>query len=332
MREEFNENTSHLSHDSQSESTNNITIDHSDSPREKKQRTLQPSNNDTPPSHEIVVISQEEKDAEEQEYIIRLLSRRAMHLPNMNWWQDWIQYMKNNHLILGICFHHKLHPLKAPHRLYILLASVAFGLAATNCVYLYYAFHDEEMDKVLIQISLDETPLNFQKLEALEVTYGMVALWTFGGALHSIFDIGMWYLSACACFLSGASCSNRGKYQVIGSYIVIALTAVLVALALFVVLMRAAYDRRLRLAEQGIVLKDFEWDELGRIKNFSFLIGYVIELVLVYFAYYPFFITLLFTGILPCIGRPKELQKQYRERKNREKKYRIFDHNGNECA
>lgn len=282
--------------------------------------------------HEIVVISKEARDAEEKEYIIRLLSRRAMHLPNMNWWQDWLQFMKNNHLVLGIFFHHELHPLRAPHRLYILLASVAFGLAATNCVYLYYAFHDDEMDKILVEIALNDNRLNFQKLEALEITYGMVALWTFGGALHSIFDIGMWYLSACACFLSGASCSNRGKYQVIGSYIVIALTAVLVALALFVVLMRAAYDRRLRLAEQGIMLKDFEWEELGRIKNFSFLIGYVIELILVYFGYYPIFITILFTGILPCIGRPKELAKQYRERKAREKRYRIYDQHGNDCA
>lgn len=118
----------------------------------------------------------------------------------------------------------------------------------------------------------------------------------------------------------------------IGSYIVIALTAVLVGLALFVVLMRAAYDRRLRLAEEGIMLKEFEWQELGRIKNFSFLIGYGIELLLVYFVYYPIFITILFTGILPCVGRPKEMKKQERERKAREKRYRIYDQNGDEYA
>eukprot|EP00557_Chaetoceros_sp_GSL56_P001526 CAMPEP_0176501488 /NCGR_PEP_ID=MMETSP0200_2-20121128/14185_1 /TAXON_ID=947934 /ORGANISM="Chaetoceros sp., Strain GSL56" /LENGTH=306 /DNA_ID=CAMNT_0017900373 /DNA_START=131 /DNA_END=1048 /DNA_ORIENTATION=+ len=252
---DMSDNTCHLSYGS----ANNNSFNH----EIKKGQDSQELSSSFPGTEIVLVMSDimsnEEKDAEEREYIIRLLSRRAMHLPNMNWWQDWLQFMKNNHLILGIFFHHKLHPLKVPHRFYMLLASIAFGLAATNCVYLYHVFHDDEMNKILVQIALDESPLNFEKLEALEVTYGMVVLWTFGGALHSIFDIAMWYLSACACFLSGASCSNRGKYQVIGSYIVIALTAVLVGLALFVVLMRAAYDRRLRLAEEGIMLKEFEW-------------------------------------------------------------------------
>ena len=88
----------------------------------------------------------------------------------------------------------------------------------------------------------------------------------------------------------------------------------LVALALFVVLLRAAYDRRLRLAQEGIVLEDFEWDELSRIRNFSFLLGYLIELCLVYFAYYPILISLGFFGCIPFLGRTKEIQKQARER------------------
>jgi|AntRauTorckE5430_2_1112549.scaffolds.fasta_scaffold07268_2 hypothetical protein len=276
--------------------------------------------------HEIVLeIVDLEKEAEEEIYTIRLLSRRAMHLPNMNWWQDWLQYIKNNHPFIGLFFHHKKHPLRVGHRLYILLSSVAFGLAATNCVYLYYANHDEEMDKTLVNIALDGHALNFKKIEALEVTYGMIALWTFGGALHTVFDICMWYLSACACFISGASCSRRGRYQLIGGYIVIALSAILSALALFVVLMRAAYDRRLRLAEEGIVLEEFEWNELGRVRNFSFLIGYGVELSLVYFVWYPMMVTALFLGLLPCLGRTREIDKQYRERKVRETKYRVHD-------
>jgi hypothetical protein len=299
---------------------------------------------DEPPSHEIVIIGHEVRDAEEEEYLIRLLSRRAMHLPNLNWAQDWLQFMKNNHPLFGIFFYHRLHPLKWGHRLYILLASTAFGLAATNCVYLYYVKHDDEMDKVLIEIGLDESSiLNFKHIEALEVTYGMASLWTFGGVLHSIFDICMWYLSACACFLNGASCGKRGKFQMIGTYIVIALAAVLLAFAIFVVLMRAAYDTRLRLAEEGLVLSDFEWQELGRVRNFSFLTGYGIELCLVYFAYFPLLITVMFVGILPCVGRPKEMKKQYRERLRREEKYNIdgidgdvciavYDENGDACV
>ncbi len=270
----------------------------------------------------VVVIADEEQEMDEQMYIIRLLSRRAFHLPNHNWAQDWLQYMKNNHPLFGICFHHPLHPLKIPNRLYLLLASTSFGLAATNCVYLYYALNDEEMDKTLVKIIFEkDSPLNFREIEALEITYGMVTLWTFGGILHSLFDICMWYLSACACFLSGASCSRRGKYQVVGSYIVIAIAAVLVALALFVVLMRAAYDRRLRLAQEGVILEDFEWEEFGRIRNFSFLLGYLIELTLVYFAYYPILISIGFFGCIPCVGRQKEVRKQYRERVRRQQGY-----------
>jgi hypothetical protein len=272
------------------------------------------SSDDRFDDHIIISVDRERAEAEER-YMIRLLSRRAFHLPNHNWGQDWVQYMKNNHQLFGICFHHELHPLNIPNRLYLLLASTAFGLAVTNCVYLYYAFTDDEMDKLLINIIIDDqSPLNFQNIEALEITYGMVTLWTVGGLLHTLFDICMWYLSACACFLSGASCSRNGKYKLVGSYIVVAIAAVLVALALFVVLLRAAYDRRLRLAQEGIVLEDFEWDELSRIRNFSFLLGYLIELSLVYFAYYPILISLGFFGCIPFLGRTKEIQKQARER------------------
>jgi hypothetical protein len=290
--------------------------------QDRDENEIQSNPNDNFLDH-VCVIRDEEQDSDEKVYMIRLLSRRAMHLPNMNWAQDWLQYMKNNHPLFGICLRHPLHPLKIPNRLYLLLASTSFGLAATNCVYLYYALNDDEMDKILVKIVLEkDSPLNFKEIEALEITYGMVTLWTFGGILHTLFDICMWYLSACACFLSGASCSRKGKYQLIGSYIVIAVAAVLVALALFVVLMRAAYDRRLRLAEQGIVLEDFEWEEFGRIRNFSFLLGYLIELTLVYFAYYPLLISVGFFGCVPFIGREKEMKKQYRERISREQGYR----------
>ena len=304
--------------------------DRSDIEQQSKQQNLDTfdDNPDNCKQEETIVhhnVLNEQKDADEEEYIIRLLARRSMHFPNNNWWKDWWQYMKNNHPLLGIFFHHPLHPLSVQNRLYILLASAAFGLSATNCVYLYYAFTDEEMDKILVQITLDESPLNFKKLEALEVTYGMVTLWTFGSIIHSLFDICIWYISACACFISGARCSKRGKLQVVGSYIVIAIAAMLVGIAFFAVFMRAAYDRRLRLAEQGIVLDDFQWQELGRVRNFSFLIGYVVEMGLTYFAYYPVLITALMVGVVPCFGRKKEMMKQYRERKAREQRYRKDD-------
>ncbi len=88
--------------------------------------------------------------------------------------------------------------------------------------------------------------------------------------------------------------------------------------------MRAIYDVRLRLAGEGEIFDEFEWDEIRRVQNFTFLVGYAIELVLAYLVYWPLLITVLFTGIFPFIGRPKEMERQYQERMNREKKCRIF--------
>ncbi len=57
----------------------------------------------------------------EKDDLISLLRRRSMHLPGNNWYQDWIQYIRNNHPLLGICLHHPLHPLRMGQRIYILL-------------------------------------------------------------------------------------------------------------------------------------------------------------------------------------------------------------------
>jgi len=92
--------------------------------------------------------------------------------------------------------------------------------------------------------------------------------------------------------------------------------------------MRAVYDVRLRAAGEGEELGDLNWNELRKVQNFSFLSGYGIELLLTYLLYYPLMITILFTGILPWIGRPKEMKKQYQERVAREKRYR----KNNECV
>jgi len=279
------------------------------------------------PAGNILHVNEADKDLHEELYVIRLLSRKAMHLPNGNWWSDWVNFIKNNHPLFGMCFHHKLHPLKVQHRLYLLLASVSFGLTATNCVYLYNAYNNEEMSKVLIEFALKEdSPLNVENIEALEITYGTFALWTFGGLLHGAFDISIWYFSACACFVSGASCGNnaRNRCQTVASYVVLAITGALFASAICFALMRAIYDVRLRLAGEGEVFDEFEWDEIRRVQNFTFLVGYTIELVLAYLVYWPLLVTVLFTGIFPFIGRPKEMERQYQERMHREKKCRVF--------
>ena len=257
----------------------------------------------------------ETSDDEEIKYIVRLLARRTMHLPHFSYWQDYLQFFNNNHPVFGMCLCHPLHPLQRGHRVWMLIASFSFGLAATNIVYLYYVVHDDEVDKVLLDIELND--VSFGDVHALTVTYGMLTLWTFGGLLHTIFDVLMWYLAACACFMTGVSCSKRSNFKLIGMYSVIAITAILIVLAVFVVTLRGAYEQRLRFMEEGKSMEDFSWLDLTKVHNYSFLIGYVIELFLVYFCYYPIIIFALFNGIVPCLGRNREIQKQKRERKDR---------------
>ena len=45
------------------------------------------------------------------EIIRQKLSARAYHLPGNNWCQDWRDYVRNNHLIFGLCCHDRLHPV-----------------------------------------------------------------------------------------------------------------------------------------------------------------------------------------------------------------------------
>ena len=264
-------------------------------------------------------------EREEEEYMMRLLSRKAMHLPNHSYWGDYFQFMKNNHPLFGCCFHHKLHPLRFSHRLYILMGSIAFGLTVSNVIYILYVANDAEMNKLFVEIAIGDHALNFSDIEALEITYGMVYLLTIGCFFHSAYDISMWYLSACSCFLNGASCGSRGKYQYVGNYIVIGITGILSAVAIYVVLIRAIYEERIRMAGEGFVLNEFDWNEVRKVQSFSFLIGYFIELLLVYFAWYPTLIFLLFNGIFPVIGRDREIKKQYRERVARDKRLGFVD-------
>ena len=66
------------------------------------------------------------------------LAHRAAHLPGNNWCQDWAQFMLNNHPVFGICLRDGRHPLGSVDRFVILIGSLAFGVAATNSIYMYY--------------------------------------------------------------------------------------------------------------------------------------------------------------------------------------------------
>lgn len=247
-------------------------------------------------------------EAEEELKMRKLFAARSAHLPGNNWCQDWFQWMKNNHPILGLCCRHRLNPVGVGPRLVILISSISFGLIATNLVYLFYRTHPEANDEV-IKLYVDNTQF--------EVTYETVMLWTLAGLLHALADLGMWHLTACACCISSriAKC---------GPYIAICISAVLCAISTFAVVWRATYEIQVTDESTANDLADGEdkinWMDVRNVEAFQFLGSYFIELLFVYLLYHPMLSTLFFSGAvwgcLPCIGgRPKEIKRQHDEAK-----------------
>merc|ERR1719148_122794 len=176
------------------------------------------------------------------------------------------------------------------------------------------------MDEVFFRISLSgNSEVETGDIKQLAITYGAVSLWTLGGLLHSIFDLCLWYLSACACFLPGGCCQSRRNLHSIGSYCVISIVAVLVAVTTGVIVLRATYESRLRQAiQEGAEESDITWKDITSLQSYNFILGYLIELVLVYCVHYPLVASIFFSGILSlgCLpflgGRPAEVQAELR--------------------
>jgi hypothetical protein len=223
----------------------------------------------------------------------RLLAARSSHLPGHNWCQDWTQWMRNNHPLIGLCFRYKENPIGLAQRLVILIGSISFGLAATNIIYLFYHIYDGA-DGTVVDVDLDDTV-------GFEITYEMIALWTLGGLLHSLIDLGVWHLQACACCLPGGCCGSFGFLRKLGGALTVVLATVFFVLAIIVVIMRANYE-----TNQSANLTELAQMQLHRIETFSFLMGYGVELFLAYFFYYPLVATVMFSGVLKpllcCLG------------------------------
>ena len=48
---------------------------------------------------------------DEEKIIIQRLSMKAFHLPGNTYWEDWMMFISNNHILASFCFAHPLHPL-----------------------------------------------------------------------------------------------------------------------------------------------------------------------------------------------------------------------------
>lgn len=265
----------------------------------------------------------EHQQSEEEKRIVPRLAKRAYHLPGYGWGRDWFQYMYNNHPLFGICCHHRLHPLRMGQRLIIFIGSIAAGLAITNVVFLWFNFDQEQgMNDVLFQMTiLPNSTAIHSEYQSIEVTRGTAVLWTLGSMSHSIFDLTIWYISACSCCRPGGICSAIGCLRRCGSYLVVGIVMIVVALATLVVVWRAAEETQAQYEEEKeeLGLDDDaypQWGEIQGVSSFSFLVNYAVEVCLALMLYYPIFGTILFSGILGCGrlpvlgGRPYEVRKE----------------------
>lgn len=272
--------------------------------------------------------------------IFTALAYRSYHIPTYGWCEDWLQYFANNHPLFGICCHHPRHPIGTPMRLVNLLASILFGLLVTNVIWLFFVLNEEhDADNALVTIAVGGQALNSTRLESvnegsnqIQITEGVVMLWTLGGGLHAVFDNTVWYLSACVCCLPCHSEESLERFQKYGSTFMIFAVLCIGAVASFCVVLRASLEDdyeeengNTTIASAG--LSDDQVDLLGFSdkSSFDFLLSYAIELALALFIYFPIVGTILFSGFLGCGkvpllgGRPYEYAQEQRriERKQR---------------
>jgi len=285
--------------------------------------------------------------------VIPPLLMRSYHLPGNNWTQDWWQYMTNNHPLVGICFHHKYHPVTTTVRIFSLIGSCLFGLALTNIIYLAFVFSDTDYDTVYVEVPTTNSTLTGQayvdsvvdtNISALSVTNGNIALWTIGAALHATYDNVIWALAACSC------CTKEGdravpekrmqRYRSTGTLLVIFSVIVVTALATFAVALRNALDSGDVDAQEveNYGLNDESVDiwqvSANGANDMEFLLAYLVELVLSFFIFYPICGTILFSGILTCGkypttgGRPYEMKEEAAAKEAGEGLEVVYDKSG----
>lgn len=202
-------------------------------------------------------------------------------------------------------------------RIVNLVGSILFGLLITNIFWLWYVFDEtRNPNSALLTISLGETGSSSsgRTQETIAITKGMFVLWTIGGVLHALFDNTVWYITACVWCQPGQRLENLHSYRWFGPYIVTFCVVIVAALATLAVLLRAS------VTSDGSAGDDRVPIHVENKEAYSFLLSYVIELLLSLFVYYPLIFSLLFSGVLGCGrvpilgGRPYEVWLEGRRR------------------
>lgn len=245
--------------------------------------------------------------------MIQRLALQSYHLPGNSWCQDWCQFMMNNHPILGICCHHSLHPIGAFTRVVALCGTFLFGLVVTNCFYLFYLWNPRFNQP-------------FVTFDDYNITTGLLLLWTVGGSLHTMYNLLMWHIAACACCRTGGFCESIACCPSFGKHLLRYFVLIVLMFGVTIVLMRVAVTNAEEVAtdddETGgsfnIMPEDDVRLRVDSAQEFQFVLGFVVEMALSLILYYPIGVTVLFSGILGCGripilgGRPAQVEAEER--------------------
>jgi hypothetical protein len=236
--------------------------------------------------------------------------------------QDLYQYLKNNHPLFGICFRHPLHPVSRSMTFAAFFGSIVFGLAITNMVYLYFVMDNRDFDESYYSATVSDQGItgneNFDKYAVTEVnvTSGMIALWTVGGALNAIYDSMIWSVAACACCRPGGRLEKFERYRKYMPLVVMFVVVGTVALATMAVLIVAAGDS---VSKDQKISAELKTGGNANAESFRFLLAFFIELLISLFVWYPIVTTIFFSGVLNCCGKVPYLGGRPQEMRDLEK-------------
>lgn len=271
----------------------------------------------------------EERDRDAS--LVLYLATREFHLPGHTWWQDYRQYFMNTHPVFGICCHHKLHPVGVVPRIFMLIGSMAVGLAITNFFVLYILQNPQNaVSQGFFKVSPNVTLVDggSDAAETVTVSTAQLFLWTIGAGLNSMFDLSVWYISACVCCQPGGRLEILSRCRILGNYLVIFITIIVVAVSSFVAVLRATIDSNGQvmltdLNSGGLTDDAIQIGHVQSINSYRFIVSWLIAVAMSLFVWYPILGTILFTGVLGCYrlpflgGRPRDILVEERERQKR---------------
>lgn len=196
------------------------------------------------------------------------------------------------------------------------LGSAAFGLAVTNVVYLLFVILPEKQSRFAnldydksyytLKTGYNGTGIGYVDenlfLTQVDVTNGMIALWTLGGFCNAVYDFTIEKVAACSCCVGG----NRKRKDKGGTvaerlrtYLIVFLVLSVVTGSTLAVLVRAAHESY---RENQEVADKLQIQFTPNAESYRFVLAYFVELAFSLLLWNPLVGFLLFTGALGCCG------------------------------